>query len=326
MPITDVSTDPERLTLTVVGDYDVPVERLWEAWIDPRRVERFWGPPGWPATFTRHDVAVGGRSEYVMTGPDGERSRGWWRFEHVDDGRAFEILDGFADADGGVDDSMPTMRMRLDVEAAGAGSRMRLVTTFPDVDAMERLLEMGMREGLSAALGQADDVVADLASLAAGEGVEVTALDDRRLRITRPIRGTVDEVWRACHDADLVRRWMLGPDGWTMPVCDQAEEVGDAYRWEWASEDGAERFGFEGELLESAPPRRWVATQAPIGADVEPNVNATTLTPFDGGTLLTLVVTCSSTEVRDEMLASGMGDGMEASYARLEDAVLATTA
>lgn len=76
MPLTTVASDPEALTITVVGEYAVPVERLFEAYLDPRQLERFWGPEEWPATFTRHDAAPGGRSEYAMTGPDGETSRG----------------------------------------------------------------------------------------------------------------------------------------------------------------------------------------------------------------------------------------------------------
>ena len=70
MPITHVSSNPHDLTLTVVADYPVPVERLWDAYADPRQLERFWGPEQWPATFVQHDMAVGGRSQYFMTGPD----------------------------------------------------------------------------------------------------------------------------------------------------------------------------------------------------------------------------------------------------------------
>ena len=79
MPITSVDKDLDALTLTVVADFPVPVRRLWDAYADPRQIERFWGPVGWPATFTRHDMAPGGRSAYYMTGPDGERSGGFRR-------------------------------------------------------------------------------------------------------------------------------------------------------------------------------------------------------------------------------------------------------
>jgi len=64
MPITSVHKDLEALTLTVVADFPVTVRRLWDAYADPRQIERFWGPPEWPATFYRHDMAPGGRSHY----------------------------------------------------------------------------------------------------------------------------------------------------------------------------------------------------------------------------------------------------------------------
>jgi len=60
VPITDVISDAQALTITVIADYPVPVERLCDAYADPRQLERFWGPAEWPATFTRHDMAVGG--------------------------------------------------------------------------------------------------------------------------------------------------------------------------------------------------------------------------------------------------------------------------
>ena len=167
MPITSVSSDPNALTLTVVGDYPVPVERLWQAYADPRQLERFWGPETWPATFTRHDMAVGGRSEYSLTGPDGTTSRGWWRFLAVEPGRGFEVEDGFANEDGTPNDTMPSMRMVFTFEPTATGSRFTSVTRFPSLEAMRQLAEMGMEEGLRSALGQLDGVLAEPVPLAA---------------------------------------------------------------------------------------------------------------------------------------------------------------
>lgn len=167
MPITSVSSDPNVLTLTVVGDYPVPVERLWGAYADPRQLERFWGPETWPATFTRHDMAVGGRSEYSMAGPNGSSSRGWCRFLAVETGRRFEVEDGFANEDGTPNDTMPSMRMVFTFEPTDSGSRMTSVTWFPSLEAMQQLAEMGMEEGLRSALGQLDGVLAEPALLAA---------------------------------------------------------------------------------------------------------------------------------------------------------------
>lgn len=161
MPITSVSSDADALTLTVVGDYPVPVERLWQAYADPRQLERFWGPETWPATFTHHDLRPGGRAEYHMTGPDGTTAPGWWRFLAVEPGRRIELEDGFAHEDGTPNDTLPSMRMVFTFEPAGNGSRLMIVTHFASVEAMQQLAEMGMEEGLRSALGQLDGVLAE---------------------------------------------------------------------------------------------------------------------------------------------------------------------
>ena len=160
MPINSVTSDKNALSLTVIGEYPVPVERLWEAYADPRQLERFWGPETWPATFTRHDMVVGGRSEYYMTGPDGSSSRGWWRFLAVEPGRRFEVEDGFAHEDGRPNEDMPSMRMVFTFEPTSTGSRFTSITLFTSQESMEQLVDMGMIEGLKSALGQLDAVLA----------------------------------------------------------------------------------------------------------------------------------------------------------------------
>ena len=115
-----------------------------------------------------------------------------------------------------------------------------------------------------------------------------------------------------------MQQWLLGPDGWSMPVCEVATEVGQRYRYEWVADDGSGGFGFEGELIESVPPHRAVTTEQMIGMDYPGTLNEMTLTPVGDATLLTLVITYANSEVRDIVLATGMVDGMETSYARLE--------
>lgn len=323
MPITSVTSDTEALTLTLVGDYPVPVERLWAAWADPRQLEKFWGPVAWPATFTRYDMAPGGRSRYYMTGPDGSTAHGWWRFLSIEPGRRIEIEDGFAHEDGRPNEEMPTMRRSFTFELGSAGSRFSAITHFPTPEAMERMVEMGMAEGMQSALGQMDEVLADISTFAAGRPTEMQILNETQVRITRFIRGAIDQVWRAHHDCDLLKRWLLGPDGWTMPVCEMGSEIGGAYRYEWEADDGSNRFGFEGELLESEPPHRAVTTERMMGVEGPGTVNELTLTQIGAGTLLVLVITYPSAEVRDLVLGTGMIEGMERSYERLEDEVLA---
>ena len=323
MPITSVDKDLNALTMTVVADFPLPVRRLWDAYADPRQLEKFWGPPGWPATFTRHDLAPGGRSAYTMTGPEGERSGGYWEFLAVDAPRSFEVRDGFTQPDGTPNAEMPSMRMVFTFEETSGGSRVTTTNSFNSLEELEQLLGMGMEEGLRAAMGQMDAVMADLASFAAGRATETQLLSDTQVRVSRIIRGSLDQVWRAHHEPALMQRWLLGPDGWTMPVCEVATSVGDTYRYEWEAADGSQRFGFTGQLLEAQPPHRAVTTEQMVGTDGPATRNEMTLTPVEGGTLMALVITYPSVELRDMILGTGMTDGMEASYARLESEVLA---
>lgn len=324
MPITEVISNAQDLTLTIVADYPVPVERLWDAYADPRQIERFWGPKEWPATFTRHDMAVGGESHYHMTGPDGTISRGQFRFLEVVPPQRFVVQDVFADESGVANPDMPSMHMVFRFDATPTGSRFTSVTTFPSLESMEQLVAMGMMEGMRSAMAQIDDALADLTTFAASRGTEAQLLSDTQVRVSRIIRGSVEQVWRAHHEPALMQRWLTGPDGWSMPVCTIAQSVGDRYRFEWASADGSQRFGFEGELLESLAPVREVTTERMIGTDGPATRNELTLVPLQEGTLLSLLITYPSKELRDMILGTGMTTGMEASYARLEQDVVAS--
>ena len=324
MPVTSVTRDAEALTMTVVAEFTADLQRLWDVYVDPRQLERFWGPPDYPSTFTRHDAAAGGRSAYTMTGPGGETHGGYWEWVSVDPMKSFEVRDGFATPDGNPNPAMPSMRMQFVFEEIREGSRVTTTTYFNTLEELEQLVEMGMEEGLRTAMGQMDTVLADLAAFAAGQGTVSQILSDTQVRISRVVRGSVEQVWRAHHDPDLMKQWLLGPAGWTMPVCEVATAVGDTYRYEWEPIDGTEgqRFGFEGELLESAPPYRSVTTERMIGMPGEGTRNEMTLTPLAEGTLLSIVITFTDAEMRDTILATGMVDGMETSYARLESTVL----
>ena len=322
MPITSVEKDPEALTMRVVADFPVPLQRLWDAYSDPRQLERFWGPPTYPATFVRHDMYPGGRSAYAMTGPEGDVSRGYWEFLAVDAPNSFEVLDGFCLPDGTPNRDLPSMRMVFSFEATSNGSRQTTTTYFGSLEELEQLTEMGMEEGMREAMGQMDEVLADLRSFAADLPTAMQVLDDTTIRVSRVIAGTVEAVWAAHRDPALVSQWMLGPDGWTMPVCETATEVGQSYRYVWQSEDGSTSFGSTGEVLEMAAPYREVTTERMYG-DVIPDDtpvarNEMTLTAVEGGTLLTYVISYPDAETRDGVVATGMVAGMELSFARLE--------
>jgi len=147
--------------MTVASEWNAPVARVRQLWADPRKLERWWGPPVFPATVVEHNLRPGGTVTYFMTGPEGERHHGWWNVVAVDAPTRLELEDGFADADGNHNDELPVIRSIVTlVELPGGATRMLIETRFPTREAMEQIIAMGMEEGLAAAMGQIDAILA----------------------------------------------------------------------------------------------------------------------------------------------------------------------
>ena len=160
MSVVSSHTDTEALTLTVVAEFDASAERMWELWEDARQLERWWGPPTWPATFTRHDFVPGGRSNYYMTGPDGEKVRGWWVLTSMQPPHRLEFEDGFADENGEPVAEMGTVYGVVTFEQSEGRTRMTTVSTFESLDQLEQMAAMGMEDGMREAMGQIDALLA----------------------------------------------------------------------------------------------------------------------------------------------------------------------
>ena len=156
MSVTSIDKDFDSLTLTLVADFDAPTARVWQLWADPRQLERWWGPPSHPATVEEHDLTPGGDVTYFMTGPEGEKYRGWWRVTSVDPPKSLEFTDGFADQDGTPVADMPTTTVHMRLTEHGGGTRMELRSVFDSREQMEQLVNMGAVEGLQQAVGQMD--------------------------------------------------------------------------------------------------------------------------------------------------------------------------
>jgi uncharacterized protein YndB with AHSA1/START domain len=162
MTVTAVRKDPKALTMTLDAEFDASPERVWQLWADPRQLERWWGPPTYPATFTKHDLSPGSRVEYHMTGPEGDQPHGYWDIVEVEPPHRLVVRDGFADDDGTPNDDLPGTEFRVTIEEAGEGrTRMSIASTFASTEAMEQLLAMGMEVGLTQAVGQIDAILAE---------------------------------------------------------------------------------------------------------------------------------------------------------------------
>ncbi|GAB3233218.1 hypothetical protein GCM10027447_29430 [Glycomyces halotolerans] len=162
MTVTSVDKDFDSLTLTLVADFDSPVEEVWRLWADPRRLEGWWGPPGYPATFERHRLEAGGEMSYFMTGPEGDKHYGWWKVTAVDPPNSLAFTDGFSDEQGNPSGEMPVTTAKVRLTERDGGTRMELRSFFESREEMERLDEMGMAEGLRQAVGQMDGLLAEL--------------------------------------------------------------------------------------------------------------------------------------------------------------------
>lgn len=154
MTVITSSRNSEDLTMTVVAEFDAAPERLWNLWEDPRKLERWWGPQPYPATFTRHEFEAGGQSRYYMTGPEGSKHYGWWRIEALDAPRRIEFLNGLAGDDGEPAPGVEPAGGVITFEPTTTGTRMIVVNKFTDAAQMEKMLGMGMQEGMTAAIGQ----------------------------------------------------------------------------------------------------------------------------------------------------------------------------
>jgi uncharacterized protein YndB with AHSA1/START domain len=158
MTVTAVRKDPRSLTLTVEAEFDASVERIWQLWSDPRQLERWWGPPTYPATFTKHDLIAGSRSEYHMTGPAGDQPHGYWEVLEVESPSRILLRDCCDNADG-TPRPVNTIRVRIETIAQGR-TRMSIEVVFPSIEAMEQAVAMGTDEGLGKAVGQIDAILA----------------------------------------------------------------------------------------------------------------------------------------------------------------------
>lgn len=148
----------------------------------------------------------------------------------------------------------------------------------------------------------------------------VTTPSDREIAMVRTFDAPRHLVYDALVRPELVRRWLLGPDGWTMPVCEIDARVGGSYRYVWRHEERGTEMGSGGVFLELDPPDRIVATEKfddPWYAGEA--IVTTTLLETSGKTTLTMTMRLDSQEVRDGILKSGMEKGVDISYDRLAD-------
>lgn len=144
----------------------------------------------------------------------------------------------------------------------------------------------------------------------------ITTPSDREVEVTRIAAAPRQLVWDAWTRPEHVPNWLTGPEGWTLPVCEMDLRAGGAWRYVWRKGDG-EEMEMSGTFLEVSPPERLVHTES-WGPDWPETVNTLVLTEHDGQTTMTLTLLYPSKEARDAAMKTGMDEGMEQSYAKLD--------
>ncbi len=164
MTAIDATKDTAALTMTITSRFDANTARVWQVWADSRQLECWWGPPTYPATVVEHDLRSGGRVTYFMTGPQGDRHHGWWIFREINEPASLQFENGFADDAGTPSPGTPITIIDVTLIALSSSQTgMRVTTTFPSSEIMEQLITMAMLEGMTLAIGQIPELLANRA-------------------------------------------------------------------------------------------------------------------------------------------------------------------
>jgi uncharacterized protein YndB with AHSA1/START domain len=153
---------------------------------------------------------------------------------------------------------------------------------------------------------------------------EVSLPSDGGVKMTRKFNAPRELVYKAYTTPSLMQRWLLGPPGWSMPVCEMDVRVGGAFRWRWRNDEDGKEFGFHGEFREVSPPGKLVHTEyydpGDVGGDMGEGALITVeLAEANGITTVSTLMDFGTAEARDAAMSTGMTDGMEMSYQLLDE-------
>lgn len=158
----------------------------------------------------------------------------------------------------------------------------------------------------------------------------VNSPSDTQVEVVRSFDAPVGSVWKPFTDADLVRHWMLGPPGWSMPICEMDFRVGGKYKNVFQNEADGSEIAISGDFREIDTHSKIVqAEKHLIGNSADETMQETVVTitfhETDLGTTVTTLIEYASTKARDEALTTGMGDAMEMGYCRIDEILVGST-
>lgn len=293
--------------------FDAPRALVFKAWTDPAHIGQWWGPRGFTTTTYAMDAKPGGVWRFCMHGPDGVDYENRFTFlEIVEPGRIVYKHGGGKESD--PDHFQGTVTF----EDQGGKTRLTMRMLFPTAAARDAAVEKyGAVEGLDQTLDRLGEYAANLAGQGRpGLTVTLPTDTDREIVVTRGFDAPRRLVFEAWTSPEHLPRWLLGPGGWTMPVCEVDLRPGGAWHFVWRGPEGAE-MAMRGVYREIVPPDRIVSADS-WGGDWPETLNTLTLDEEGGKTTVTQRVLYPSKEARDAALGTGMTGGMSESFHRLD--------
>ena len=160
MSKTQFTKDTDKARLTIERVFAAPRERVWRYMTEPKLLDQWWAPDPWKAETIVMDFRVGGHWHYAMKGPEGETHYGLMEFVDIEEGRSYKADDAFCDAEATPIEGLPRQVFENRFEDRDGKTRVVTVIDYASVEDLERILDMGMQEGLTAAQDQLEALLA----------------------------------------------------------------------------------------------------------------------------------------------------------------------
>lgn len=299
--------------------FDAPRDLVFQAWTDPQHIAQWWGPRGFTTRVIEMDLRPGGRSRYVMVGPDGTEYPVTGVFQEIVPPERIVATDEFDEGYEQVSDAkLPQgMVMTILFEDMGGQTKLTLHIVHATADDRRQHEAMGVVAGWNSSFDCLDEWLAMQIS-DRQTGFSVTLPSDREILITRVFNAPRHLVFDAWTQPEHVKRW-FGCGTMTMTVCDINLRVGGTWRYVLHDPTQGIEHGFSGEYREIVPPERLVTTECYEPVPHSDHLNTLTLTEHNGKTTLHILIHHESREQRDGHLQSGMEVGLRYTLNRLED-------
>jgi uncharacterized protein YndB with AHSA1/START domain len=153
--------DVDNKKIKVVREFDAPVEKVWKAWTEQELLDQWWAPKPWKAVTQSMDFRTGGTWRYYMQGPDGSRHYCLVNYDSIVPNKSFAGLDAFCDENGMVVEDFPQMHWDCRFGNVDDGTKVEVEISFNSKEAMDKIIEMGFKEGFASAHNNLDELLAE---------------------------------------------------------------------------------------------------------------------------------------------------------------------